>query len=374
MESILSKCDNITVGHHASFREAVIRINDARSGVALVVDDEARLIGVITDGDIRRAILKGIQLKDSVTLAITKNPITAKPYESKGEVFRKMVERNINHIPVVDDENRLVGILYESFLRQENLLTTPVVIMAGGLGSRLRPLTKDLPKPMLKVNGKPMLQMIIERFRDLGVVEFYISVNYKAHVIENYFGDGSAWRVQIHYLREKKRLGTAGPLSLLPQDIQRPFFVINGDVITDLDFRAIYQFHMNNKSDLTVAVKKVTFQVPYGAIETDNGRIVSLSEKPHIEKCVNSGIYVLDPWVIEELPMDEFFDMTDLINKLIAGGKKVNSYLIDGAWMDVGQKEDYCKANSSLDKDNGGKIAIDSMRLLELEAAIPAWL
>lgn len=333
--------------------------------MALVVDEEAGLLGVITDGDIRRAILKGVLLEDSVTLAMSRDPVTGKPYHTKGELFRMMVSHCVSHIPVVDDDNKLLGIVYEDALRRESLLTAPVVIMAGGLGTRLRPLTEKIPKPMLKVNGKPMLEQIIERFRDLGTVEFYISVNYKAHVVENYFGDGSDWRVQIRYLKEERRLGTAGSLTLLPQDIQRPFFVINGDVITDLDFRAIYQFHRDNEPDLTVAVKKVSFQVPYGAIETDNGRIVSLSEKPHIEKCVNSGIYVADPRVIEKIPANEFFDMTDLINKLIAGGKKVNSYLIDGAWMDVGQKEDYSKANSGLDKDNGGKVAIDSMRLLE---------
>jgi len=367
VESILSKCDRITVSHNACFRDAILKINEERSGVALVVDEETRLVGLITDGDIRRAILKGVRLEDSATLAMTKNSITAKHYHTKGELFRIMAQHNVSHIPVVDEEKRPLGIVYRSFLTKENLLTTPVVAMAGGLGTRLRPLTNEFPKPMLKVNGKPMLERIIERFRDLGVIEFYISVNYKAEVIENYFGNGLAWRVQIHYLRETKRLGTAGSLSLLPRDIPCPFFVTNADVMVDLDFRTIYQFHRDNNPDLTVAVKKINYQVPYGTIEVEHDRIVSLSEKPHIKKYVNAGIYVLDPEVLKEIPADEYFDMTDLINKLINNGRKVSSYLIDGTWMDIGQKKDYYRANNIFSKENQDELAEEHEGVFESE-------
>ncbi|MCX5907024.1 MAG: sugar phosphate nucleotidyltransferase, partial [Deltaproteobacteria bacterium] len=269
MEGALTKADRITVSDRARFKDAILKINEEKSGIALIVNREACLIGVITDGDIRRAILKGITLKDPVTQAMTCNPVTAKNNYSKGELFRIMVQHHISHIPVVDEKNRLLGIVYEDTLRRESLLTIPVVIMAGGLGTRLRPLTEKVPKPMLKVNGKPMLECILERFRDLGVETFYISVNYKAEVIEDYFGDGSPWRIKIHYLREKKRLGTAGSLSLLPRELSSAFFVVNADIVTDLDFRAIYQFHRDNQADLTVAVKKVSYQVPYGTIEVE---------------------------------------------------------------------------------------------------------
>lgn len=345
MESIIVKTDRITVHERATFRDAVLRINEEKSGMALVVNDEACLVGVITDGDIRRGILKGISLEDPVSRAMTRNPITAQESYTKGEIFRLMVQHQISHIPIVDENHRLLGIVYEDALRRESLLTIPVVVMAGGLGTRLRPLTEKVPKPMLKVNGKPMLERIIERFRDLGVLDFYLSVNYKANVIEEYFGDGSAWRIKIHYLREKKRLGTAGSLSLLPKDLPYPFFVVNADIITDLDFRAIYQFHREQAPDITVAVKKVSYQVPYGTIEVEHGRIVSLSEKPHIKKFVNAGIYILEPKVLSEVPEDQFFDMTDLISKLIAQGKLVSSYLISGTWLDVGQKKDYYQVN-----------------------------
>ncbi len=349
MESILMKSDRITVYEEATFRDAVLKINEEKSGMALVVNKDSCLVGVITDGDIRRAILRGISLEDRVTQAMTRNPVTARVDYTKGELFRMMVQNRISHIPIVDEKNRLQGIVFEDALRRESLLTIPVVVMAGGLGTRLRPLTEQVPKPMLKVNGKPMLECILERFRDLGVETFYISVNYKAEVIEDYFGDGSAWRIKIHYIRERKRLGTAGSLSLLPKNISSAFFVVNADIITDLDFRAIYQFHREHDPDITVAVKKVSYQVPYGTIEVEHGRIVSLSEKPHIKKYVNAGIYILEPRLLSEVPVDQFFDMTDLINKLIAKGRLVSSYLISGAWVDVGQKKDYYQVNGNGD-------------------------
>jgi len=370
MESIWIKCDRITVNDRATFKEAVLKITEEKSGMALVVNDEARLVGVITDGDIRRAILKGIRLEDKVTLAMTRNPIIAKPDYTKGELFRMMVQHQVNHIPVVDVENRLVGIVYEDSLRKESLLTIPVVIMAGGLGARLRPLTEKIPKPMLKVNGKPMLERIIERFRDLGVGEFYISVNYKGNVIEDYFRKGQGWRVQIHYLREKRRLGTAGSLSLLPPGMNTPFFVVNADIITDLDFRTIYQFHRDNSPDLTVAVKRVSYQVPYGTIEVEHGQIISLSEKPHIKKYVNAGIYILEPRVIGEILVDQIFDMTDLINKLIVQGRVVSSYLINGTWVDVGQKRDYDQANGA-PGPNGNDQGREEEMILELPPLQP---
>ncbi len=367
MKDILTNCKRITVNRSATFREAVQKINEEKSGVALVVDEKDRLVGVMTDGDIRRAVLRGIQLEDSVEKAVTRNPITGKHNHTRGELFRMMLYNRISHIPVVDKENRLLGIVYEEALRKESLLMAPVVIMAGGLGTRLRPLTEDVPKPMLRVNGKPMLEKIIERFRNLGVLEFYISVNYKAWMIEDYFGDGSSWRVRIHYLREKKRLGTAGSLSLLPRNIKCPFFVINADVMTDLDFRAIYQFHRDNRPDLTVAVKKISYQVPYGTIEVDHGRIVSLSEKPHIKKYVNAGIYVLDPGVLFEVPGDEFFDMTELINGLLEKGRVVSSYLINGNWIDVGQKRDYYQANNISSGQDENRIAGKDQQIFNQE-------
>lgn len=366
MKGALTKADRITVSDRAGFKDAILKINEEKSGIALVVDGEACLIGVITDGDIRRAILKGITLEDQVTQAMTRNPVTARNNYSKGELFRMMVQHHISHIPVVDEKNRLLGIVYEDTLRRESLLTIPVVIMAGGLGTRLRPLTERVPKPMLKVNGKPMLEGIVERFRDLGVEEFYISVNYKGEVIEEHFKDGTAWRIKIRYLREKKRLGTAGSLSLLPRNFPTALIVVNADIVTDLDFRAIYQFHREHDPDITVAVKKVSYQVPYGTIEVEHGRIVSLSEKPHIKKYVNAGIYILEPRALPEVPVDQFFDMTDLINKLIAKGRLVSSYLISGAWVDVGQKKDYYQVNGNGDS-NDHPVAVEQEMAMDLK-------
>jgi dTDP-glucose pyrophosphorylase len=319
-----------------------------KKGIALVVNDRKRLVGVVTNADIRRAVLKKVSLDDKVTKVMNRNPTTATHRLSSGEFYRLMVEKNIDQLPIINDQGEPIGIIYESTLRQERVLLCPVVIMAGGLGERLRPFTEKVPKPLLNVGGKSMIQIVIERFREQGVKQFFISVNYKAEMIEEYLGDGSNFRVEIKYLKEKKRLGTAGSLSLLPKEISSPFFVVNADVITDLDFRAIYQSHRDNQSDLTVAVKKVSYQVPYGTIEVEYGRIVSLSEKPHINKYVNAGIYILEAWVVGEIPVNQFFDMTDLINKLIAGGRVVDSYLINGTWVDVGQKKDYEQVNANI--------------------------
>ncbi|MDY6974527.1 MAG: nucleotidyltransferase family protein [Thermodesulfobacteriota bacterium] len=359
--------ENITISKDATFHCALEHMEREKTGIALVSDNDRNLLGIITNADIRRAVLNGVSLNDKVTRLMIDKPITATDDLSRGEYYRIMVTRSINQLPIVTKSGRIVGVIYESSLRKERILLCPVVIMAGGQGSRLRPLTKDVPKPMLRIKGKPMLERIIERFRDLGVVKFYISVNYKAHVIEDYFGNGDAWRVQIDYLREKKQLGTAGSLSLLPRNMPFSFFVINADVMTDLDFCTIYRLHANNNSDITVAVKEVSYQVPYGTIEVEHGRIVSLFERPHIKKYVNAGIYVLSPATLNEIPENEFFDMTDLINKMISSGRMVNSYLIDGFWIDVGQKKDYHRANTILGEQDEAEMIKKHDEILERE-------
>lgn len=344
MEAIISDPGDITVLSQASFQEAILKINTTKSGIALIVDDAHRLRGVLTDGDIRRAILKGIQLHDPVTKAMTADPLLIRHKANMGEVSRIFAEKGISHLPVVDELDHLCGIIYETDLRKARLLSVPVVIMAGGLGSRLMPLTERVPKPMLNVNGKPMIERIIERFRDFGVFEFYISVHYRARVIEEHFGDGSAWSLRIRYLREERPLGTAGSLSLLPE-MQEPFFVTNGDVITDLDFRSMYTVHLTRNSDFTMAVKRYEYQVPYGVVELDQDHVVKIKEKPLLKNYVNAGIYVLSPTVLPIVPANTRYDMTDLINALIRTNKRLCSYNVDGPWTDIGEKKEYCRVN-----------------------------
>lgn len=332
----------------ATFYMVVESMERTGKGISLVVDNDEKLLGIVTNADIRKAILRGISLEGNVTDVINANPVICSDKLSKGEYYRFMIENNVNCLPIVNEQNKLVGLIRETTLRKERILLCPAVIMAGGLGMRLRPLTKEIPKPMLEVNGKPLLEVIISHLRSLGVVEFYISVNYKAHLIEEYFGDGSAWRVNIHYLRETKRLGTVGSLSLLTAKFNSPYFVVNSDVFTDLDFLSIYQFHTENTADITVAVKKINYRIPFGTVELENQRIVGLSEKPCLTKFVNAGIYVLSKHLHENIPKNCFLDMTDLIADIIRKGGVVNSYLISGTWIDIGKKKDYFHANNTI--------------------------
>ena len=356
LKDLMSSADGVMVSEERDFKDAVSLINDTRSGIALVVDKNRKLVGVLTDGDIRRAILKGIFLDDPVSMAMVKEPLTVSLDCTKGEVFRIFAEKRISHLPVLDEEKNILGIFYESNFRKEGMLDIPVVIMAGGFGKRLRPYTDKIPKPMLEVGGKPLLQILIERFRDLGVNDFYITVNYLSDVIEDYFADGSAMKVHINYVKESKPLGTAGSLRMLEGQIQTEFLLMNADIMTNFDFKDMHNFHLNRGSDLTVAVKRHDLQVPFGAVNVVNERLIGLSEKPELNIYINAGIYMLKPQLITEVPEDAFFDMTDLIEKSLKAGKTVFSYSIDGSWIDIGRPDDYEHASKKFILSNKERV------------------
>lgn len=223
-----------------------------------------------------------------------------------------------------------------------------VVLMAGGRGNRLKPLTNEIPKPMLKVGNKPILQIIMELFKDYGFKNFIISINYLADIVEGYFGDGSNFGVNIEYFRESKSLGTAGCIKHLKKSLKKPFYVMNGDLITRLDVGKMMKYHMDNKFDITIGVKKYQYTLPYGVVNIEGGRIKSIVEKP-VESCqVNSGIYCLMPHIIDLIPHDEIFDITSLIERCINIGANVGAYEIKDYWMDIGHIEDYYRANLDL--------------------------
>jgi dTDP-glucose pyrophosphorylase len=356
MKELISPANNITVKDGCSFREAVEIIDKNRSGIAMIVDNAGILKGVLTDGDIRRAILSGIALESPVDKAMVRNPITVTPLHTKGEAFRIFADRKLSHLPVVDDAAKLLGVIYESTLRSEGVLNTPVVIMAGGYGRRLRPITEATPKPMLKVGDKPMLEIIIEKFRDLGATDFYVSVNYLAEQITDYFGDGKKHRVNINYIREDEPMGTAGSLSLLPKEMEREFFVVNADVLTDMDFRAMHNFHLEKDGQLTVAVKRHSLQVPYGVVTIFQDRVAAISEKPTISNYINAGMYLMNTEVLEEIPDGKYLDMPSLIERLLEGDWNILSYTIDGTWIDIGQPkefEDACRKFGPQGPDRG---------------------
>ncbi|MDN3513522.1 MAG: nucleotidyltransferase family protein [Candidatus Brocadia sp.] len=344
LRDLITPADQIIVGENRAFKDVIALINNTHSGIALVVDHEKRLIGIVTDGDIRRAILSGILLEEPVSRIMVRNPVTVSMDCTKGEICRYFADKKISHLPVVDKENRIIGIFYETSFRKEGLLDIPVVIMAGGFGKRLRPLTDKVPKPMLKIGEKPILQLLIEKFRDIGVSDFFITINYLADIIENYFADNEKVKANITFIRESKPLGTAGSLRLLPRNINTEFLLTNADIMTNVDFKDMHDFHVKRRADLTVAVKRHDLQVPYGAVTIANERLMGLFEKPVLSLYVNAGIYIVNPELISAVPDDAYFDMTDLIEKSLKTGKKVFSYTIDGMWIDIGHPHDYEQA------------------------------
>ncbi|KAJ52335.1 dTDP-glucose pyrophosphorylase [Clostridium tetanomorphum] len=329
--------------------KCVLQVIDKGSeGIVLVVDNDEKLIGTITDGDIRRALIKGYKLENSVEKIINYNPIYATMHMSKNEIKEILIKNAIKDIPIIDEGGRVVDLISIRDILLPDGKQNSVVIMAGGLGTRLKDLTREIPKPMLKVGEDPMLQHIINNFKQYGYNNILISVNYKAEIIENYFQDGFAYGVKISYIKENKRLGTAGGIKLAEDYLHKPFFVINGDVFTNLNVQNMMDFHMNNEFDITVGVRKYTFRIPYGVLDVENNFINSVKEKPVIDYLINGGVYCINPNLIKYIPQDTYFEITDLINICIKNGLKVGSYEIKEYWMDIGKIEDYNKVNEDV--------------------------
>lgn len=312
--------------------------------VACVVTDDDILCGIVTDGDVRRAILRGTDMHQAVQTIANRHPIVFHNTDEKSYIISVMKRKVISEAPIVDQDGRVVDLL-----TLEGLLSAPerdniVVLMAGGLGTRLRPLTDKVPKPLLKVGSKPILQTILESFIENGFHRFYLSVNYKAEMIEQYFGNGNRFGVEIHYIHERKRMGTAGALYFLPEKIQQPIIVMNGDLLTKLDFGAFLDYHVEQDAAATMAVREYTYTVPYGVIDYDGDRIRRITEKPTQNFYVAAGIYALSPEAVERVDREEFFDMPDLFNQLIQANKKTTIYPIRDYWMDIGRIDDFHQA------------------------------
>jgi dTDP-glucose pyrophosphorylase/predicted transcriptional regulator len=347
MESIVSDPQEVLIRADTSFGETIEKMDQHKKSIALVVDNQNRLLGIVTDGDIRRAILNGITPGENVQKAMNKNPFCLNPGYANGEMVRIMVDKNIFHLPIIDENQKVMGIVYKKTFTQQKIVPCPVVIMAGGMGSRLMPLTEETPKPLLPVSGKPIIVHILEKFRDEGAQDFFICVNYKGSMIEDHLEDGNRWRVKIQYIRETESLGTAGGLSLLPE-MDSPFFVTNADVLSSINFKTMYQFHGDNDASLTMAIKKIHLDVPYGTVTLKHNSIVGLSEKPSVENYVNAGIYIIDSRCLKEIPVNTHYDMPDLISSLLAHNRKIVGYLIDEDWTDIGHIKDYFIANGEI--------------------------
>jgi len=336
----------ILLSPRATIRKALEIIDSGSMKIALVADENEKLLGTLTDGDIRRTILNGSGLDDSIETIYNRTPTTCGVNDSKEKILQLAVARKLYQIPVVDDEGRIVGITEVDELLKPAHRTNKVVIMAGGLGTRLSPLTDTTPKPMLHVGNKPILETIIENFSKYGYTDIILSVSYKSHVIEEHFGDGAAFGVKIEYVHESKRMGTAGALSLVRGRLTEPFFVMNGDLLTNINFEHMHDYHLSHHAVATMAVREYDFQVPYGVVNVQDGKIASIEEKPIHKFFISAGIYIFSPQALAHIPDDELFDMPTLFEKIIAKGNKAASFPIIEYWLDIGRMSDYERANN----------------------------
>lgn len=322
----------------------IIEATTAKSCV--VVDSDERLIGMVTDGDIRRGILRGVRLDDPVALVMSTKPLRASVKESEAAVRKTMLAAQVRQVPLVDDDGKVVGLTIPIDEATERFKNHWVLLMAGGLGQRLRPLTKDIPKPMLKVGDKPLLESIVESFHRHGFRNFYISVNYKADVVTKHFGDGSNFGVTIRYLYEDEGLGTAGALGLIDKAPENPLIVMNGDVVTGVDFVSMLDYHQEHAAKATMAVREYNVQIPYGVVHVQNHAIVEIEEKPVHRSFVNAGIYVIDPDVLDLVGRGQKIDMPNLFKKMLDLSLPLSVFPVRESWIDIGRIDDFERANT----------------------------
>lgn len=321
-----------------TIHDAISLLDMNGNGVLPVVDTDSRLLGLITDGDIRKAILNNVLDLEHI---INKHPHKLNVNSSRNQIVNYLKKIHRRHIPLIDSEGRFIKVFTLDEI-EFNLKPNWVVIMAGGLGTRLGALTKNTPKPMLEIGKKPMIEHIIDMFVSDGFTKFLISVNYKSEVIKDYLLDGSHLGIEIKYLEEQKRLGTGGALSLIDFELKEPFFVTNADVLTTISYNKILEFHNSVKSNATMCIKEEEYQIPYGVIEVDDEKnLLSMTEKPIHKFFINTGVYVLDPYVLEFVPKDEFYDLPSLFESLNSVGSVTKSFEITDYWVDVGRPSDF---------------------------------
>lgn len=337
---------SIVVSPDSTIEETMRVIDRGGIRVALVTDADDRLRGLVTDGDIRRALLRQLPLSTPVAGVMTREPVVACAGDSRAVRRRRMDERGLDHLPVIDADGRLIGIDTLRSVLEPARIDNPVVLMAGGLGQRLGPLTEKRPKPLLNVGARPILETILRSIVAAGFHRFYISVNYRAEMIMRHFGDGSRFGVEIRYLREDKRLGTAGPLSLLPERPELPLLVMNGDILTRVDFESLLAFHRERGGDATMCVREYGYEVPFGTVNVVDGYAVHLAEKPVQRFFINAGIYMLEPQMLDRVPRDRYFDMPELLQALIDDGGRLSVFPIHEYWQDIGRPEDFEQARA----------------------------
>lgn len=335
----------ILVPPELPLEEAMRVLDKAGLRIVLVVDTNGRLLGTLTDGDIRRAMLRHMPLDAPVRLAMFDRPTTARADWSRERVMALMEQHGLLHVPVVDEGGQLRGLETLHGLLRSQHRDNPVFLMAGGFGKRLMPLTQDCPKPLLKVGDRPILELIVENFVAAGFHRFFISTHYRPEMIREQMGDGSRWGASIRYVHEDEPLGTGGALGLLPhEEIDLPLFMMNGDLLTNMRFEALLDFHQAHDGIATMGVREYEHRVPYGVIQTEGNRVVAMTEKPSFRHFINAGIYLLSPALVRSVPKGTAVDMPTLLEQHISAGESVHVYPIQEYWLDIGRMEDFQKA------------------------------
>jgi dTDP-glucose pyrophosphorylase len=329
-----------------SIRDAIRAIDESALQIALVVDAEDRLIGTVTDGDVRRALLRGIGLEAPVGEVMNRNPLSCPAALGREAALAVMRASDVKQVPVVDDGGRVVGLELIGETISGAARDNWVVLMAGGLGQRLRPLTEDCPKPMLPVGGQPLLEIILKNFVRQGFRRFFLSVNYKAEMVSRHFVDGSRFGVKIDYLEERAKLGTAGALGLLPARPSAPLIVMNGDLLTGVNFANMLEFHVEQLATATMAVREHTVEVPFGVIDLAEDYLAGVTEKPRYSWFINAGVYVVEPSVLELIDPGQALDMPVLFERVLARNDKVAAFPIREYWRDIGRIEDLERASA----------------------------
>lgn len=341
----MKQWESTLIGPEATLEEAIATLDREALRIVMVVSAERRLLGTLTDGDVRRALLKHMTLDVPVAEVMCITPRTAARDWSKERILADMEKYQLLQLPVVDQTGRVIGLETLHDLLNKRHRDNPVFLMAGGFGTRLQPLTHNCPKPLLKVGDKPILELILENFINAGFHRFFISTHYMPEMIREHFGDGSQWGVSIRYVHEEEPLGTGGALGLLPHnEIDQPLLMMNGDLLTTLNFQNLLEFHQDHSGVATMCVREYEHCVPYGVIQSEGHRICSMVEKPVHRFFINAGIYLLSPDLVKSVAPGVRVDMPTLLEREIANGNDVNMFPVHEYWLDIGRMEDFKRA------------------------------
>lgn len=354
----MSPVRDVCIRLDSTIRDAMACIDESAAKIALVVDEEGSLIDTITDGDIRRAMLRGLgpdsavaELKRLKGGSPSETPVTAAKGTRRSALLRLMRRHSINQVPLVDEHLRVVALVTRKELTVTEELPVRAVVMGGGFGTRLGSLTENLPKPMLPVGDRPLLELIVGQLRGAGIAQIVVTTHYKGEVIRDYFGDGADFGVEMSYIQEEKPLGTAGSLALLPEG-EAMVLVINGDVLTQVDYRAVVDFHREHHADVTIGLRQHELTVPYGVVDTDGVTVRGIAEKPVIRNFISAGVYLMNPEVCGKVPRGRASDMPDLITSVIDEGGSVIGFPVRESWLDIGHLANYKAAQRAVGRDS----------------------